>query len=257
MPLLLSLIGLVGAAIPLVVAILPLLRQRTEETTQLLDSQSLWVLKIIRHPVEDRIWKKIKRKHRRRTIRDIILLFILSIIAAIIPTIIIYNFLKLSPLESGNWGTVIWTIDIFLYLLAITLYIIRYKNSFIRRATPDQASYFVFSEVEILVESEYKYLFDKCHEALRVLGNQLSKVDFENKYLVAYKPSKIFSHFESITVQIEALTNKDKCFHIQVTVTPSTSDKKKDKISDGSEESSKIVNQFINYLISDNKLQKT
>ena len=32
MPLLLSLIGLVGAAIPLVVAILPLLRQRTEET---------------------------------------------------------------------------------------------------------------------------------------------------------------------------------------------------------------------------------
>ena len=113
MPLLLSLIGLVGAAIPLVVAILPLLRQRTEETTQLLDSQSLWVLKIIRHPVEDRIWKKIKRKHRRRTIRDIVGIFILSIIIATIPTIIIYYVLHLSPIDSGNLDFVIWCIDIF------------------------------------------------------------------------------------------------------------------------------------------------
>lgn len=69
------------AAIPLVIAILELYRDRTRKTTEPLETQSMTISNIKRLPVEDRLWKKLKRINSFKFIMIIsILIFVVPIL---------------------------------------------------------------------------------------------------------------------------------------------------------------------------------
>src|SRR5215831_17435530 len=75
------LIGLATAAIPLVLAILALYRNRTRKTTEPLETLSMTILNIKRLPVEDHLWKKLKRKNSLNFIMIInVLIFVVPLL---------------------------------------------------------------------------------------------------------------------------------------------------------------------------------
>jgi hypothetical protein len=83
------LLGLVSAAIPLVLAILALRNNRTRKTTEPLATQSFLVLNIVRIPVEDQIWKRYKTK---KLLKFTLYMIILISVAPIIEISIITDY---------------------------------------------------------------------------------------------------------------------------------------------------------------------
>src|SRR5215471_7336299 len=72
---------LATATVPLVLAILALYRNRTGKTTDPLETLAMTILNIKRFPVEDQLWKKLKRNHSLQFIMIIsILIFVVPIL---------------------------------------------------------------------------------------------------------------------------------------------------------------------------------
>ncbi len=248
--------GLATAAIPLVLAILTLYRNRTSKKTQTLDALSFRVLNIIRFPEEDHIWKRNRRKH---LFKRLLLIFSLIFIAPLGAFILGLSFEDMLGTNLDN--LIFGLIAIASWILAV-IFSKLYLNSYTRRCSnANEARYFFFKEIHILIETDYIYLFNKCHEILREMGTQVIEINIYAHLLEAFFPGTIFSRARRIEIQIEAVEGKDRLYSIQVKVSPYAHHKKKGQVSVSSEESSKVINRFINHLISttagaDKKTQK-
>ena len=236
------LISLFTAAIPLTLAILALRSNQTRKTKELLETQSFIVLNIKRLPIEDQIWKKIKTKNLLKLIMYIILLiFIAPILEAII--------------FASSINTEVLNVIYFLFfcaniLLAI-IYIILFRNSYIFRCrSAYQGRYAIFKEAQILIESDYRYLFNKCHEVLKIMGAQVIEVNFDAQLIDAFIPGTLFSRARSIVVRIQALEGKEGLYSVLGKASPFVKRENKDQISVSSEASSQVINRFINQLLS-------
>ena len=130
-----------------------------------------------------------------------------------------------------------------------------------RSHSANQGRYAIFKEAQILIKSDYLYLFNKCHEILKVMGTQVIEVDNYTHFLEAFTPGTILNRARSIEVRVQAIEGKEGIYSVLVKASPYVKRENKDQISVSSVGSSKVVNRFINHLISttdgaDKKTQK-
>ncbi len=240
------LLGLVSAAIPLVLAILALRNNRTRKTTEPLATQSFLVLNIVRIPVEDQIWKRYKTK---KLLKFTLYMIILISVAPIIVISITTDFYGTRN-DYTLLGDIIFLIIIANIILAFLL-IKLFRNSYITRChSAYQGRYALFKEAQILIKSDYLDLFNKCHEVLKIMVTQVIEVDYHTQFLDAFIPGTLFSRARSIVVRIQALEDKEELYSVLVKASPFIHPNDKDQVSVSSEESSQIINRFINLLIS-------
>lgn len=239
------LLGLVSAAIPLVLAILALRSNRTRKTTEPLATQSFLVLNIIRIPVEDQKWKKYKTK---KSLKFYLLIILLIVFAPIVEIPIANEFYKSTDYTLLDY--IIFLIIVANIILAFIL-IKLFRNSYITRChSACQGRYALFKEAQIIIKSDYLDLFNKCHEVLKIMVTQVIEVNFNAQLLEAFTPGTIFSRARSIVVRIQALEDKEELYSVLVKASPFIHHNNKDQVSVSSEESSQIINRFINLLIS-------
>ncbi len=125
----------------------------------------LKILKIKRFPVENAYWSKIKR-----------LPFWINIIYYL-------AFFSMIPLVAEMYS--IFGLNIFdiiaMYTLLISSYFIYFYLSihWYRNIcnSPFEAKYFIFKDFELTIESDYHYLLNKCHEALRKMDFEVAEID--------------------------------------------------------------------------------
>jgi hypothetical protein len=242
------LIGLATAAIPLMLAILALRSNRTRKTTEPLATQSFLVLNIIRIPVEDKLWNKYKRKRLLNFFLIIItIIFVLPFVEFLIGA-----FLTLNPTSTDyTLLTIIVLLVLTADILLAILYIILFRNSYLSRChNAYQARYAIFKEAQILIKSDYLDLFNKCHEVLKIMVTQVIEVNYNAQLLDAFIPGTLFSRARSIVVRIQALEDKEELYSVLVEASPFIHHNDKVHVSVSSEESSQIINRFINLLIS-------
>jgi hypothetical protein len=246
---LVPLFGLVTAAIPLVLAILALRSTRIRKTIEPLQTQSFLVLYITRIPVEDLVWKKYKTKKLLRFIFDMILLI------GVAP--IVYFTLGTIVTAALNPSSDYSTFALIFYLLFIANIILAYilirlfLHSYIMRCHEAyQGRYALFKKAQILIKSEYLDLFNKCHEVLKIMVTQVIEVNLNARLIDAFIPGTLFSRAKSIVVRIQAIEGKEGIYEVLVEASSFTHQNDKHRVSVPSEESSHIINQFINLLIS-------
>jgi hypothetical protein len=247
---------LATATIPLVLAILALYRNRTGKTTDPLETLSMTILNIKRFPVEDHLWKKLKSKNSSNFI------IIICVLIFVVP---ILEFTGIFGIYTAKHYS---ALDIIVFLLLIAniilaiIYIRLFRNSYMFRShSANQGRYAIFKEAQILIKSDYLYLFNKCHEILKVMGTQVIEVDNYTHFLEAFTPGTILNRARSIEVRVQAIEGKEGIYSVLVKASPYVKRENKDQISVSSVGSSKVVNRFINHLISttdgaDKKTQK-
>lgn len=224
------------ALIPLLPALFTLLRNRTDKTNALLDTPALNIIKIIRQPVDDKVWNRTKGHYTSRAFLNIIpSLFLAYIILALMN-----YFSQNLNLDSYLYTAILLVSGFIGYILTI-MYLSRYQNAL-------QARYVLFKDIEILIESDYSYLFNKCLEGLKNLGTQIVEVNSDAHFLEAC----VFPFWGTswdIKIEVKAVKDRDNCFDLQVELTENDARKPLIEISNFSEKRSKIINQFINQVI--------
>jgi hypothetical protein len=218
-----------ASLIPLLVAFFTLLRNRADKTNAPLDTPALKIIKIIRHPVDDKVWNKTKKIYRiwasLNTIFSCILAF--SIILMLEYFFGDIYFLNLYP--SQLYFIIIIASGGLVFILTAN-HIFRYQNAL-------QARYILFKDIEILIESDYSYLFNKCLEGLRNLGTQIVEINSDAHLLEASKYS-FWRTPGNINIEIKAVKDRDNCFSLQIEITGLQVEMR-----------SKIINRFINQVI--------
>ncbi|HYT44128.1 MAG TPA: hypothetical protein VEP90_17445 [Methylomirabilota bacterium] len=145
-----SFISLIVAFIPLAILLATILANRTERTDQPLDSSLLQVCSIVRTPIDAEQWKSIVKRNHLSNSKIIFLGFIIYVLMIAIGILVGY--------ETLNVWIVIIIITLallFVFFLPLILeasYKYRLNNS-------DDAKYFLFKDVLILVEADYHCLF--------------------------------------------------------------------------------------------------
>ncbi len=243
---LVPLIGLVTAAIPLMLAVVGLRTHRSGRSTAPLETVSMTIVSIKRLSVEKHVWKSMKIKHHIRfTLNMIILIFVSPIVFAFI-----FGTILQSPNEVNLLGVLLILIVIASLLLAV-IYIDLYINSYLFRChNADQGRYAIFKEAWVLIESNYLYLFNKCHEILKVMGTQVIEADFYAQRLEAFTPGSFFSPARCIEIQIQAMEGKEGLYSVLLRAAPFVHRENKEETSVSSIQSSRVINRFINQLIS-------
>jgi hypothetical protein len=253
--LLIPLFGLLTAAIPLVLAIFALRSNRIIKTTEPLETQSFLVSNIVRIPVEEHKWKRYKAK---KLFKFILYMIILIGIAPIVEILVPSGFYNTTNNDYTLLGDIILLI-IFANIVLAVILIILYRNSYIHRChSAYQGRYALFKEAQILIKSDYLELFNKCHEVLKIMVTQVIEVNFDAQLIDAFIPGTLFSHARSIVVHIQAVEGKEGFYKVLVESSRFAHNDDKDQVSvSSSEESSQIINRFINLLISVNATGST
>lgn len=176
-----SIITFVGAVVPLVIVIVQLIRKWSERKIE--TSDPLLIARLIkRHPIDQKLWKKIRLRRRINAIIPLLLYFIYFIIIFVL----IASFLNGYIFESIY--SLFYVINILLYILVLCLIFYNViRNSFIFYvANAIDARYFFFTNIDIVIEADYLYLFNKCQEVLKKLKFYLIEVNGKEGKIEAY-----------------------------------------------------------------------
>jgi len=196
-----SFISLIVAFIPLAILLATILANRTERTDQPLDSSLLQVCSIVRTPIDAEQWKSIVKRNHLSNSKIIFLGFIIYVLMIAIGILVGY--------ETLNVWIVIIIITLallFVFFLPLILeasYKYRLNNS-------DDAKYFLFKDVLILVEADYHCLFNKCHEALRSMNFRVSEIKETAGYLEAIQGSILRRRPVKLKIHITKEENTEK-----------------------------------------------
>jgi hypothetical protein len=246
---LVPLFGLLTAAIPLVLAILALRRTRIRKTKEPLQTQSFLVLYIARIPVEERLWKNYKIRKSLKFILYMILLIGIAPIAYYIIGVIVDT--AINPSTDYSLFDLIYFLLFIVNIILAFILIMLFRHSYIMRCHDAcQGRYGLFKEAQIVIKSEYLDLFNKCHEVLKIMVTQVIEVNLNARLIDAFIPGTFFHRARSIVVRIQAIEGKEGIYEVLVEASSFTHQNDKHRVSVPSEESSRIINQFINLLIS-------
>ena len=99
-------------------------------------------------------------------------------------------------------------------------------------------SYALYKDVDILIDAEHHYLFNKCHESLKGLKFKILEVDEQSGNLVAFYVT-FLGFVKPITVNVLKIENSETLHKIILQLE-----------GDDFAERSRVINRFINRLIS-------
>jgi hypothetical protein len=208
-----------------------IIRTRMERTTKPIDSPSLKILLIKRYPISEKDWSK--EKSKSQSLQTIFSLLYLAYI-------ILSNFI----LHNQEYILLILAT---IYLLTAYIGIIfgrfSYKN---RLESADQARYFLFKDIDIVIEANYHYVFNKCHETLKSLRFQIVEVDESVGCLEAYS-IPFLGYARQIRVKIEKVINSESAYMLKMSIVRLVNQRVDLAVS------SKFANRFINKLINKDK----
>jgi hypothetical protein len=238
-----SILTIIAAIIPFVGAIAKL---QFKEPTQALDSPLLKVLSIRRNPPDEQDLGKAKKLYKKLvtmlffiipgyyTIVYFVLYYFMGIVSTNVGNIVIgaqlcrifehlhqvawlCHYLESHPFEKITNPMLFLLSTVLLIITVVTLYLFLinskpYKIAFVKYNS--FIDYCFFGEkIDIIIEAEYHYLFNKCHEALRKMGFQVLEVvvDMGNCSLKAFQ----LPHFYVVRELIYSLKEAGDIFNLR------------------------------------------
>jgi hypothetical protein len=231
-----GIIAIVPPTITLILTILAILNSRIVKSTTPLDTPTLKILSIKRYPVSHDELEKVINNSLKFTF------FILLINVATLVIFLIGIFIGITHNIYFIIGAIIMTVS----LVAAFYYVVG-RLKLIRIVVVEPFN--LFSSVDIIIEADFQYLFDKCIDALKSMNLKISEVelgDSEGKVkALRISQIKIFATIITTTVTVQKIENSESSFTVKLTFfrefkTPYIN----------AFESSKITNSFIDRLIS-------
>jgi len=237
-----SILSVIAAFIPLIIATIALIRGRAVSTTIPNDSPSLKILKIKREPVEQKAWKQFK--------------FGQSVINFLwaIPGYILYVSLFFYII-SGQIKNVIIVVIIncifgTAYVLVSHLISRMLSHDYISSITDAyNGRYFLFKGISVEIEADYYYLFNKCHEALKSLSYPVVEIDADSGVLEASFAQYHFHYSNDaglIKVKINQKNEKRNTYIVSIDIEMYGTRHVIDTLASFSN----LANRFVNQLIS-------
>jgi hypothetical protein len=219
-----SIIGLVVAAIPLIIAIVTLHYNRTESVSDsVIDSPSLKVLYIKRTQVDHVLTKNRKIK----VVTFPILIF--AVVILYISFIFYFQFSNQIVFIIGFYF--ISLLSLISIIIVLTYFIFRYRNDLYK-------SYALYKDIEIRIDAEHQYLFNKSYESLRSLKFKIVEVDEQCGRLLAFYV-RALGIIKQFTIKVEKEENSETLHTVKLKLE-----------GKNFAESSRVINRFINSLIS-------
>ncbi len=229
-----------SAVVAIIIASGPLLRHFTRRVNGPLDVPLLQLVSVKRYPIDVYSWKKARANST---------LFILSLVLPV--TLLIYFSIIGSTSSSNtisNIQSTILTLIFFAICFIYTSYIIyflrirlMYSKNIMEKVYNQR--YSLFKDAEIIVTSDYEYLFQKCHEALKRMNFSIAELDKNKAFIEIYHQGLLWRSAGHTTIHITSIENTPNTYVIKVKFT--TLPKNKENFS----RNSLITNRFINELI--------
>src|SRR6266567_8242377 len=236
-----QILPIASAVVAIIIASGPLLRHFTRRVNGPLDVPLLQLVSVKRYPIDVNSWKKARANSA---------LFILSLV--ILPvTLLIYFDIIGSTFStntiSNNQSTII-TLILFTICFIYISYIVYFLSvRFMReKAVMERVynqRYSLFKDAEIIVTSDYEYLFKKCHEVLKRMNFSIAELDKNKAFIEIYHQGLLWRTAGHTTIHITSVENTPNTYVIKVKFT--TLPKNKENFS----RNSLITNRFINELI--------
>ena len=208
---LLTTLGAVFTLIGAILALLPLLLNRTAKVTAPFDL-SINVIEIERKEIDQELWKKRKLKIIGSYIY--IITFFLAEFIFIISFLMPNTFFRYQTIEEQVIYLLLGILY-FIIIITIPLSPVYYLRPFFELRFHDakQARFYIFQTVNISVQGDIDYLFGKAREALQGKRGQNIDVDFNERKLETClkwgfkkSPAKVIVEFNEINPGCYSLT---------------------------------------------------
>ena len=230
-----------SAVVAIIIASGPLLRHFIRRVNGPLDVPLLQLVSVKRYPIDVNSWKKARANSA---------LFILSLVILPVTLLIYFDIIgsTFSSTTINNNQSIIITLILFAICFIYISYIIYYLGiRFMReKAVMERVynqRYSLFKDAEIIVTSDYEYLFKKCHEALKRMNFSIAELDKNKAFIEIYHQGLLWRSAGHTTIHITSVENTPNTYVIKVQFT--TFPKHKENFS----RNSLITNRFINELI--------
>lgn len=242
-----SIFGFAVILIPLLIAIVQLINTHAGKTIEL-DIPSLKSFYIKRIPVDREEWERISRRHN----------FIFRTLAGLSMGIV---FLIFGLIQMNIYVS---TILFVLWWISFIIILYRGESHYINKFDFKKGRYYLFNREIILIEAEYQYLFSKCYQSLKDMDYIIAEANQDYGTLEAYQMQSWFlQRPRQIRVQIKKVKDSRSSFGIllnfEIFKTYYYWERQKGKPQVRNSlilqvpnltARSKVVNQFINLLIS-------
>jgi hypothetical protein len=237
-----NILTIVSASIPLLLAIVTLVGNRPERTNEPLDTSLLRIINITRLPLDQEDWIRRRKKSRLKNIMISIIMLFIAI------SVIIAGILSFTILPSNRVFLIIYVVvGLIVYLF------VSYRFNFLHK-NPAEIRYNLFKDALILIEADYHYLFSKCHEALRSMNLKVVEINERIGNLEAFQQGGLFATGRTLQVQVkQSKLPNTYLIWVQFGLEDiSISPKEIRSIIPEANQarSSKVINRFINQLIS-------
>ncbi len=236
-----QILPIASAVVAIIIASGPLLRYFTRRVNGPLDVPLLQLVSVKRYPIDVNAWKKARANPE---------LFILSLVS--LPVTLLVFFYIIGSMNSSNTINSIQSYIIVLLFFIIYFVYISYIVYFLsirfmrEKAIMEKVynqRYSLFKDAEIIVTSEYEYLFKKCHEVLKRMNFSIAELDKNKSFIEIYHQGLLWRSAGHTTIHITSVENTPNTYVIKVKFT--TLPKNKENFS----RNSLITNRFINELI--------
>lgn len=243
-----TILALITAAIPLMLAILSLILRQATKGSEPLDSRSLTILKLQRYPIADKEWKKISKRR---------FWYIFFLVGFFLVYFLIFIWIFANIGVHNQWVTYLVFLFYFISALAALLIIflaLLHPTAVFKDAYSGRGE--LFEDIDIVIESDFHYALNKCYEALKLMGFQMVEVDESKGKLETFRiPFWIIGiipnfgrHAIQITVTITLRENAKNSFIIKLELKQEAGSHELSSVK-----KSKFVNRFLNRLISKSK----
>ncbi len=238
---LIQILPLVSAVVAFFIASTPLLRYFTRRVNGPLDVPLLQLISVKRYPIDVNSWKKARANPE---------LFILSLVSLPVTLLVFFysigntNYSNTINSIQSNIIVLLFFIVCFIYFSYIIYFsIIRFtcKKAIMEKVYNQR--YLLFKDADIIVTSDYEYLFKKCHEALKRMNFSIAELDKNKAFIEIYHPGLLWRSAGHTTIHVTSVENIQNTYLIKVKFT--TLPKHKENFS----RNSLITNRFINELI--------
>ena len=233
------LLQIASALVALIIASGPLVHYFTRRVNGPLDVPLLQLVSVKRYPIDVNTWKKARANPE---------LFILSLVSLVVFLLIYFDIIGSSPNTINNNRSIIITLIFFAVCFIYISYIIYFlrirfmhEKSIMEKVYNHR--YSLFKDAEIIVTSDYEYLFKKCHEALKRMNFSIAELDKNKAFIEIYHQGLLWRSAGHTTIHITSIENTPNTYVIKVQFT--TFPKHKENFS----RNSLITNRFINELI--------
>lgn len=218
-----SVLGLLIALIPLIILIVTILN-RTYRTNQPLDSKSLRVINIVRHEFDKKQWDRISINTLcffflalgTSLLFYIFLFYNIDIYYHWIPNFYsLYDIVFNSSLEDQYLILHIQTFIGSLFYILFFIVFLRQMALYFSKSVRKYMIYDMFANCELVVETNYKYVFNKSLETLRIMRFKVTEADEKEGYLEAFQLT-FFVWIRMIQIHIAEIQNSENFYNITV-----------------------------------------